>query len=67
MLAVRSEETLVYLSVIAVMVVAMLCAFDYLRRRMLIRLLGQIQFAAEERAGLHEDDDEPPKMRLVRD
>jgi hypothetical protein len=36
-------------------------------RRMLIRLLGQIQFAAERRAGLNEDDDEPPKMRLVRD
>ena len=36
-------------------------------RRMLIRLLGQIQFAAEHRAGLHEEDDEPPKMRLVRD
>jgi hypothetical protein len=36
-------------------------------RRMLIRLLGQIQFAAEKRAGLNEDDDEPPKMRLVRD
>ena len=36
-------------------------------RRMLIRLLTQIQFAAEARAGLHEDDDEPPTMRLVTD
>jgi hypothetical protein len=37
-------------------------------RRMLIRLLGQIQFAAEKRAGLgDDDDDEPPKMRLVTD
>jgi hypothetical protein len=36
-------------------------------RRMLIRLLGQIQFATEHREGLHEDEDEPPPMRLVRD
>jgi hypothetical protein len=38
-------------------------------RRMLIRLLTQVQFAAEARAGLHDedDDDEPPRMRLVTD
>jgi ATP-binding cassette, subfamily C, type I secretion system permease/ATPase len=39
----RSHDTLVYLSVIAFMAVALLCAFDIMRRRMLIRLGGWVQ------------------------
>ena len=36
-------------------------------RRMLFRLLGQLQFAAETRAGMGGDDEPRPWMRLVTD
>ena len=36
-------------------------------RRMLFRLLGQLQFAAEKRAGMYGDDEPRQWMRLVRD
>jgi PrtD family type I secretion system ABC transporter len=50
----RSEDILVYLSVIAVMAVAMLCAFDFMRRRMLIRLGGWLQRSLSPLAYLKE-------------
>ena len=50
----RSQDTLVYLSVIAVMAVAMLCAFDFMRRRMLIRLGGWLQRSLSPLAYLKE-------------
>jgi hypothetical protein len=36
-------------------------------RRMLFRLFGQLQFAAEKRHGMYGDDEPRPWMRLVRD
>src|SRR5262245_49848352 len=53
----RGHDTLVYLSVIAVMAVAMLCAFDIMRRRMLIRLGGWLQRSLSPLAYLKELDD----------
>jgi ATP-binding cassette, subfamily C, type I secretion system permease/ATPase len=50
----RSHDTLVYLSLIAVMAVALLCAFDIMRRRMLIRLGGWVQRSLSPLAYLKE-------------
>jgi PrtD family type I secretion system ABC transporter len=50
----QGHDTLVYLSVIAVMAVAMLCAFDIMRRRMLIRLGSWLQRSLSPLAYLKE-------------
>ncbi len=53
----RGHDTLVYLSVIAIMAVAMLSAFDIMRRRMLIRLGGWLQRSLSPLAYLKELDE----------